>query len=169
MWNRLTLLQGLLMLLAVLAIGTLWVYVQDQAPERVGESAPVDSTSAAPVDVTANYVRTVTATSDSLHDASAAMVEWIQATPDTTGLSERTGALEALVDRAMGRLLENPGAVSLEEVELVSSLYLDYLEAPSLLEVEPSFRPQAATDYLRGLEEARSEIEGRLLRYIGVF
>lgn len=169
MWNRLTLLQGLLMLLAVIAIGTLWVFVQDQAPDRAGELAPADSTSGAPVDVTAHYVRAVTATSDSLHDASLLMVEWIQATPDTTGLNERAGALDALVDRAMGRLLENPGAVRLEEIELVSSLYLDYLEAPSLLEVEPSFRPQAAADYLRGLEEARGEIEGRLLRYIGVF
>ncbi|NNE70850.1 MAG: hypothetical protein HKN29_10880 [Rhodothermales bacterium] len=171
MKNRLTLVQGVLMLLAVIAIGSLIFVVRDQAPTatRPMDSVRADSTEARAVDPTLAFVRQVTATSDSLHDASIEIAEWLQTDVDTTGLAEHTADLSLLVDRGMERLLENPGAVSLEEIELLSSLYLDFLDAPSLAEVEPSFRAQAAAEYLRRLEQERSEIEGRLLRYIGVF
>jgi hypothetical protein len=167
--DRVTLLQSALLLLAVLAVGSLVYLARTQAPVRTADRPPSDEGGVIQEDPTLVYIRFVTATSDSLHDAAESMVFWLQVTEDTTGLSARTEDLAALVDRSMHGLEQGGGVISLEEYDLLASLFLDYLDAPDLALEAPAARDAVGSNYLRRLEEARGQIEGRLLRYIGAF
>ena len=169
MKDRVTLFQSVLLILAVLAIGSLVYTAREQAPNRTPDRPAPEVAGGAPEDPTVSYIRLVTASSDSLHDAAEEVVFWLQSAEDTTGLALRTADLSALVDRSMGGLEQGAGLVSLEEYDLLASLFLDYLEAPDLALEEPETREAIGSDYLRRLEVSRGEIEGRLLRYIGAF
>ncbi len=169
MKDRVTLLQSALLTLAVLAVGSLVWMARDQAPNRPVESALRPETGVVQDDPTVAYVRFVTASSDSLHDAAESLVNWLQSSEDTTGLSVRTADLSGLVDRSMDGLERGAGLVALEEYDLLASLFLDYLEAPDLALEDVELRERVGNSYLRQLEESRSEIEGRLLRYLGAF
>lgn len=169
MKDRVTLFQTILLALAVLAIGSLVYMARQQSPNRTADRIPAEAEATTQEDPTVNYIRFITAASDSLHDAAESMVFWLQTTDDTTGLALQTEELAGLVDRSMNGLEQGAGLVALEEYDLLASLFLDYLDAPDLALEEPESREAAGNAYLRGLEVSRSEIEGRLLRYIGAF
>lgn len=169
MKDRVTLFQSALLILAVLAIGSLAYLARQQVPNRGADQSPPQVGGTVQEDPTVGYIRFVTATSDSLHYAAESLVVWLQSAEDTTGLSRRSADLSSLVDRSMNGLERGAGLVSLEEYDLLASLFLDYLDASDLALEEPEAREAVGDDYLRRLEVSRGEIEGRLLRYIGAF
>jgi hypothetical protein len=158
-----------LLLLATLAVASLVYMAREQSPNRVADRPTAAATGAPQADPTVEYIRFVTATSDSLHDQAESLVLWLQTAEDTTGLAERSVNLTASVDRSMIGLEQGAGLIALEEYDLLASLFLDYLDAPDIALEGPETRIVAGGDYLRRLEESRGEIEGRLLRYIGAF
>jgi hypothetical protein len=179
MGDRITRFQVLSLVAAGVAIIAVVLLVREQAgmgtgapaPERSGVVSEGDDRAAPEpaVDPALDFMRRISDTSDRLHDEAEGLVEWILAAEDTTGLAVRALALDQHATEAIEEMEFGSGAVSLEQVDLLVSLFLDYMDASTLALEPEALRGQLARDYLSRLEESRAEIEGQLLAQLGLF
>ncbi|MFT5515424.1 MAG: hypothetical protein ACI80V_001549 [Rhodothermales bacterium] len=179
MGDGITRFQVLSLVAAGVAIIAVVLLVREQAGGGNGKPAPeppgvVSEGEGAPaqeraVDPALDFVRRVSDASDLLHDEAEGLVEWILAAEDTSGLGVRATALDQHATEAIEEMEFGGGTVSLEQVDLLVSLFLDYMDASALALEPKEIRGQLARDYLSRLAESRAEIEGQLLAQLGLF